>query len=321
MKTRSYLPFLILIAFAIGCSSSGSSSNEDSTSGSAPPTCAADNADCFMNGLFILDEDGSEIELVTITQDLPSTASVGSAPTITGITINQDPMLIDDANFGFKFNIDFTDPQFARPGFCIQSCPSDEVFCSGNFRCARGFPDGVPTGTWKTFLGYNVGTPTATPQQLTTHVYPIVAPGTDSDGDGNIDTAGDEPIGILEDAIADGQNLSDLGEGTILVGDPSTVDQEIDQPVDTEGGTGTGGEGATCTSSGDCSGSCFSTKSCVPSIFGGSCSCSGNSTSGQCSSKSCNNAGGSCGDGVNGCCIGLACVNGTCEASGTTCTF
>lgn len=200
------------------------------------------------------------------------------------------------------------------------SCPSSDADCYlENMVLINEAGDGLVSGTWRTWLGYRVGPAgeAGTTEDLLLNVYPIVgAPG----------GSGDEPIGILEDAVDQGEQLADVGADQILVGPAYEIEQTViatgessdTQDDDEEENQGSVADGGACTASSQCSVSCLSTRNCVRGI---SCSCAGSAANGVCYGGSCNGAGGDCGDGVNACCVGFSCTNGTCVSSASNTCF
>lgn len=105
--------------------------------------------------------------------------------------------------------------------------------------------------------------------------------------------------------------------------DPATVEKQVraqplpkvQPPTAEDLNDGSCGTPGTICSPGQ---TCVSSRNCIPSIFGGSCSCSTSSTQGTCQSNlapTCSPPGGVCGDGKHGCCPGATCVKTVCEGS------
>lgn len=317
MKKSNFLPFfhLLISSFlATSCGFGSVTSSQDSVS--ETETCDEGDTDCFQDSLRLIGEDGDEIDLIDVTATLPQVSTSPDAPTIASVDVGTDSgdMTLGSATVVQQLWITFTDPLGSRPAFCMRTCPKNVMCVTGGYRCTRSFPDGLVSGTYKTWLGYTAEPADATTtEDLVLSVTPISAPG------------GADPIAVIEEAQADGQDVSEIGEDRIVVGEPVEIDQTVTAEAETEddsgdsdgSGDGTSDEGAACTASSQCAGDCFTGRSCVRGI---SCSCAGSASSGTCYDLSCSSLGGTCGDGTSACCVGLSCTNGRCvDASTDTC--
>jgi len=314
MHIQLILAAMFLVVALPGCGSS------DSGSVTVVITCTSSTTDasCFMNNLVLKDENGDDVTLVDIYQGLPAAdTTTGTAPIIT--SISPASMIISNTTTTQGVAVEWTDPLgTSTPAFCIQLCPASSTVCTtiAKSSCTRAIPDGFVSGTWRTFLGYNASPAgeAGTTEQLVMRITPL----TTSDGS--------DPIGLFEDYIDAGGDISDdLGTDSVLVGQSVQMNQTLVPPESTDGGGdggdgdggggGTGVAGTSCTSSSDCIGNCFSTRACVDSL---TCSCEGTSSPGTCfdTTVECSTSG-VCGDGIHACCVGYSCVNGSCKNSGS----
>ncbi len=307
----SILLFIWTFHGSLGCSSTGSSENN---SASFFTTCPSGDVDCFLTAFFLEDENGDFVDLFIITDDLPGKTADGTQPTIAGVPASLTFTSSDDRG---DLDISWNDPNGSQPAFCFRYCKPN-VQCSSFHLCSRSIPDGLISGVWRTAPYYTAGPagPAGTTEDSTLEITPISMP------------SGEDPVAALEEA----QEMGTPIDGTMDVGQPKTVDQTLIAP-ESDGGSGGGGDGGgggsdggggsgdSCTSSSQCGGGvCLSSRNCIPSIFDGTCDCAGTASPGTCYSvSSCSSSGGSCGDGVNACCVGLNCVMTTCEAPGQTC--
>ncbi len=285
--------------------------------GDTADTCASGQLSCFMNNLSIHDEDGNEIELLWIQGPLPD--SITESGTSPEITTTPTSVTVDGTDSHQLQNIGWTDPQGCQPAFCIRFC--SHGVCTTRFGCTPSIPDDLVSGVWRTSLGYRAEPAGAvgTTEEFFFEVTPISMPNCQ------------DPIQFFQDKQNAGEGISDLGpDQNVYTGVPVTIPHAVvnsageggDDREDGDGGTGGdgggsggGAEGTSCTSSSQCSGNCFSNRNCVD---GFSCSCSGTASPGTCLNvSSCSGSGGPCGDGVNACCVGLSCVNGSCKSSGS----
>lgn len=302
------LTFSLILILSLMTSCGFVSTALSESSGSDTETCDAGDADCFQESLRLIDEDGAEIDLVDITVELPAASSSSSAPAITSVDIgtDSDTMILYSTSVVQQLWITFTDPLGSRPAFCMQTCPKNVMCTTSGYRCSRSFPDGLVSGTYKTWLGYQAEpADSTTTEELVLSIIPISSPD------------GSDPIGIIEEANNDGQDTAEIGEDQIVVGTPIEIDQTVTAETDDDDDdseTGTSSEGASCTSSSQCSGDCFTSRSCIRGL---SCSCAGSASSGTCYDLSCSGLGETCGDGVSACCVGLSCTNGECVDSST----
>lgn len=295
----------------------------DDTLSSSQNSCPSSDADCYLENMVLINEAGDELDLVSLDgMSLPASTFSAQAPSITSVTLfnSASSMQIASTEGVYPIFVNWIDPAAGQtPGFCMQLCPRNARCSSTSYRCHRGARDGLVSGTWRTWLGYRVGPAgeAGTTEDLLLNVYPIVgAPG----------GSGDEPIGILEDAVDQGEQLADVGADQILVGPAYEIEQTViatgessdTQDDDEEENQGSVADGGACTASSQCSVSCLSTRNCVRGI---SCSCAGSAANGVCYGGSCNGVGGDCGDGVNACCVGFSCTNGTCVSSASSTCF
>lgn len=280
-------------------------------------TCEDDDTECYLDNLVVYDENFDQVELVSLTAELPAadTASL-NLPQITGFTDFMMASADDPVDY---LEFDWTDPNLSTPAFCMQTCPRNARCVTGGQRCTPAVRDGLTSGVWRTYLGYNAyPAPTSTTQDLDLVVTPIAATA-DSDED---------PLDVLENGTDE-----EIAEN-VVVGESVTIEQlllaqeessdadDADNSDDSDSDSDATA-GLSCTSSTQCgSGKCFSSRNCILSIFGNGCDCAGDANSGTCYDVSvCSSSGGTCGDGVSGCCVGYSCNNGTCESASGSCPF
>ncbi|MBL4819033.1 MAG: hypothetical protein JKY15_07400 [Deltaproteobacteria bacterium] len=270
----------------------------------ATTTCTKGDLNCYLANIVVQDDSDNNISLVTLNRTLAATTQ-DSLPSITkgpsDVNIFQGRV--------YSATITWNDPLAKRPAFCLTLC-SAGAGCTTQSRCIRSVPDGLVTGTFKTFLGYN-----ATPEgsantfdEFDVEIWPISSP-----------KGSDGPIGILT-----GTPDKDPPPNPVHIGQKFKFKHKVFASGSSSLGTGgTGGSGTgggtvsgSCTSHSDCGSSqrCISARNCV----GISCSCSGSTQSGACATVSkCGNAGTVCGNGVDVCCFGHTCNNGKCESNTT----
>lgn len=297
----------------------------DSATSSTPPapTCAATDGACFQKNLRLVEQGGSDIELVTIAGALPAaTAIPGGAPMVTDVILANAAatMTIGSTTGSTPLWLAFSDPLGSRPAFCMQTCPKNAK-CAAGYRCTRSFKDGLISGVYKTWLGYKAEpVDSTTTADLQLQITPISTPD------------GSDPIAQFEAIESAGGDISQLGPDQVVVGEPVTVEQTVSKAADDDDDdaqdnsddddsdddtSGNAAEGTACTADSQCQGDCFTTRSCVKGI---SCSCAGVATPGVCYNVVCEKAGGTCGDG-KGCCVGLTCTNAQCVSSATSGCF
>lgn len=260
----------------------GSSSSE-----SQEVTCETGDANCFQENFSLINEDGENIELVTLTSDTlpPASSETDNPPSFT--TTAADSTMEFHNTYSFKlFYLDWEDPHGNQPAFCFKVTCNGTENCnaSSTLKCSRGTRDGLVEGTWKTWLGYQAEpADSTTTEALQMQVTPITVTQDIPDGD---------PIGILEDAIENGVDLSNLGtEDGLVIGQTVTIDQTIEseEESDDDFGSDSGNSSSNaCTSNSSCGtslgcagqGVCTSDgcRCCLYVSFQNSClSCSSNS--------------------------------------------
>lgn len=319
---KSYILLLALVLSYVelsgnGCLKTSDSSEEDNAS-TFFTTCSSGDVDCFLSAYF-MEEDSEDVDLVIITSDLPQASTDGTAPSISTIS----PEIFSFSSYDDKeeVSLTWTDPNGAQPAFCFRTC-KPTVRCASFHVCSRRVPDGLTSGVWRTAMNYTAGPATeSTTETMTMEFTPISMP------------SGEDPVALMEaEEDEEGAGEATFEDLDMSVGETVEMEHQVvalpssdsgDTGSGEDEGGGTGTEGSSCTSQSSCSAgfACFSTRNCIPSSFSTSCECAGTSSPGECSSfnSTCSSSGGDCGDGVNSCCVGLTCTNGTCEGSSGRC--
>jgi len=179
MRSLGCIAVFVLAALSFGCSRSDT------------PTCDHDDVACYAENLVWLEVDESPVSTVAVEASFPDPSDDPDTPSL---TLYPEYVSFDEAGERGPLQIAWADPLAMRPGICIRICARD--FCSGR-NCSSSVPDGLVTGVWRTYLGFNAlpvemayGVPNA--QVLDVQVQPITMPD-------------------LQDPIAELQNL--LGQG------------------------------------------------------------------------------------------------------------
>ncbi len=224
-----FLTIFTLMALAIGSGVLPKAAKENSESESETQTCPSGDMDCFLDTLFLINQDGSVEKLITIAQSLPPAELAASVINLApSISLYPSAMAIN--SLGNSYVMDFTwhDPLGQQPAFCMYTCPKNARCTASRYRCQRSKNDGRIDGVWRTWIGYSVGPalPPGSTEPIDLNVIPISAP------------AGADPIGILEDTINKGGDIGDLPPSTIAVGDPVTIPQDIAAPPAADNGSG-----------------------------------------------------------------------------------
>jgi len=232
---RLFLFLIFILHGFAGCGSSGGGGG-----GLPVTTCEAGQLSCYMSNLVIQDEAGNKISLVQIPGPLPATVTGNSmTPEITGMP---DSHNVTDPDFLVSHNIDWTDPLGARPALCIRLCSNS--ICTGvvtePYGCAHSIPDGLISGTWRTFLGYRAepAGSVGTTENFFFELTPISMPG------------GQDPVQFFKNMIDSGNSIENLGTNeSVYAGKSRTNPHSVKKSSESSGsdsdsdsdGSGSGG--------------------------------------------------------------------------------
>jgi len=193
-----------IAAFALPALSSGCSRSDT-------PTCGHDDVECYAESLVWLEVNESPVSTVAIDASFPDPSDDPNAPSL---MLYPEYFSFDQAGESGLLQVAWNDPLAMRPGICIRICARG--VCSGR-NCSSSVPDGLVTGVWRTYLGYNAlppemayGVPNA--QVLDVQVQPITMPDLQ------------DPIAELQDLLGQGIGIDPPpAESGLLFGQPQEV--------------------------------------------------------------------------------------------------